>query len=149
MEQSDGQEQSKKLKKNGFTLVECLIALILLPVFLKVAVSVMFGITQVHERWLQRQADMEWHMLVLYLQTEKQAVKKIDLSAKTMKWQLENTETLTFTLKNDKLMLKATNGGNITLLHDIVSKDSYFEKKKTTIHWFLVKQGRGLYEIKT
>lgn len=36
----------------------------------------MFGITQVHERWLQRQADMEWHMLVLYLQTEKQAVKK-------------------------------------------------------------------------
>ncbi|ODJ47972.1 hypothetical protein BFR34_10650 [Brochothrix thermosphacta DSM 20171 = FSL F6-1036] len=109
----------------------------------------MFGITQVHERWLQRQADMEWHMLVLYLQTEKQAVKKIDLSAKTMKWQLENTETLTFTLKNDKLMLKATNGGNITLLHDIFSKDSYFEKKKTTIHWFLVKQGRGLYEIKT
>ncbi|SPN76735.1 hypothetical protein BTEBP_90060 [Brochothrix thermosphacta] len=109
----------------------------------------MFGITQVHERWLQRQADMEWHMLVLYLQTEKQAVKKIDLSAKTMKWQLENTETLIFTLKNDKLMLKATNGGNITLLHDIVSKDSYFEKKKTTIHWFLVKQGRGLYEIKT
>lgn len=47
-----------------------------------------------------------------------------------MKWQLENTETLTFTLKNDKLMLKATNGGNITLLHDIFSKDSYFEKKE-------------------
>lgn len=144
-----GGPQQKRLYANGFTLTEVLVALMLLPVVIQLIIGITHSVMQVQQRWIVRQTETDWHMLLIQLPAISADLRRVRTSASSLDWYFDEAEERHFHLKNDKLMMTTTKGGNITVLYEVDTAASYFETKKKTTTWHIQLKGRGYYNLET
>ncbi|EUJ40281.1 competence type IV pilus minor pilin ComGF [Brochothrix campestris] len=149
MKSGDGGPPKKRLRANGFTLIEVLVSLLILPLVMQLIVGITQSVMQVQERWLVRQTETDWHFMLIQLQRLGADLRTINTTPTKLGWYLNDGEALHFQLKNDKLMMTTAKGGNITLLYEVDTANSSFEARSQTTAWHIELKGRGYYYLET
>lgn len=119
------------MKSKGFTLIECLLVLLLLSVSLLMTTSIFLQIAPIN-RQLSARKDQEWHVFLIQLERELKDCTFFHVNSHTLYLKNEKGQDVRINIINGRLR-KQENNGFQPLLTEVA--DLAFEKKDEMIQF--------------
>ncbi|WP_291290815.1 competence type IV pilus minor pilin ComGF [Enterococcus sp.] len=119
------------MKNKGFTLVECLLSLVILGVSLLLINGIIRQLPQANQQLFARK-DQEWHIFLIQLERELQTCTYVSVSPYTLFLKSDKENVVTIDRINGKVR-KRDNNGYQPLLTEVSL--IYFEKVDTAIQF--------------